>query len=51
MSDVVRVTVDWLASTGAPNAVVVVALLTHPAVWSSTVVDLARRRFGGGRDE
>lgn len=47
MSDVVAVAVDWAAATGAPNAVVVLALLTSPATWSKRAVAVVRKRFGG----
>jgi len=34
MTDLIGVAVDWLASTGAPNWLVIVAILTHPAYWA-----------------
>lgn len=43
MDTIATQTVDWLASTGAPNAVVVATLLTHPSVWSDKVQELGAR--------
>jgi len=37
MPDLLASAVEWLASTGAPNWVVVVALLTQPSTWSDAV--------------
>jgi hypothetical protein len=42
MADPVAATIEWLASTGAPNWVVIVALLTHPSVWSDEAVKRLR---------
>ncbi len=34
MSDMVTVATEWLASPGAPNWFVLLALLTRPSVWA-----------------
>jgi hypothetical protein len=39
---------EWAVATGPPNWLFVVALLTRPSTWTSTVVDAARSRLGGG---
>lgn len=41
--DIITATADWLTATGAPNAVVLLALLTSPVTWSKQVKD----RLGG----
>lgn len=38
MSNLIAETVAWLAATGPPNGVFVIALLTHPAIWSDEAV-------------
>lgn len=42
MSDLVTVAVEWLSATGAPNWIVLVALLTSPWTWA----DKIRKRVG-----
>lgn len=42
MSDVLAVAVEWLAATGAPNWLVILALLTSPWTWS----EKTRSRIG-----
>lgn len=37
MGDLLAVTVAWLAADGAPNGLVVLAMLTRPSVWSERV--------------
>jgi len=37
MSDPVTVAVEWLAATGAPNWLVLVALVTNLSFWSQRV--------------
>lgn len=39
MSDLLAVAIEWLAATGAPNWVVLLALLTSPWTWASQVRD------------
>jgi len=39
MNEIVAGVVEWLAATGAPNGLVVLALLTHPATWARNVRD------------
>ncbi len=34
MNTITTQTVEWLAATGAPNGIVILTLLTHPAMWS-----------------
>jgi len=46
MSDLVGVAVEWLAATGAPNWLVVLALLTRPTTWAQE----AKSRVGGVLD-
>ncbi|SEF56065.1 hypothetical protein [Halobellus limi] len=46
MADVTAVAAEWLAATGAPNAVVILALLTSPATWSKRAVAFVRQRIG-----
>lgn len=50
MADVFAVAMDWAASTGAPNALVVLALLTSPATWSKRAVAIVRKRLGVADD-
>jgi hypothetical protein len=50
IESVVGPTVEWLGATGAPNAVVIAALLTRPATWSRAVVAAVRSRFGSADD-
>ncbi|WP_176696610.1 hypothetical protein [Haloparvum sedimenti] len=38
---------EWAASSGPPNWAFVLALLTHPKVWSDAAVKHARKRLGG----
>lgn len=33
---------EWLAATGAPNWVVVVAMLTHPSTWTDAALKHVR---------
>lgn len=40
-------TMEWLASSGAPNGLLVIALLTQPSTWSRMAVQAARERLGG----
>ena len=42
MSELVGTTISWLAATGAPNWIVIVALLTHPSVWSDEAIKRLR---------
>jgi len=42
MSDLLAVAVEWLAATGAPNWLVLVALVTNLSFWSRRV----RARIG-----
>jgi len=42
MSELIGATAAWLASTGAPNWVVIAALLTHPSVWSDEAIKRLR---------
>ena len=42
MSDLIGTTIAWLASTGAPNWLVILALLTHPSVWSDAALKRLR---------
>lgn len=42
MSSLTAVAVDWLASTGAPNWLLLLALLTSPWTWSNKI----RKRVG-----
>jgi hypothetical protein len=42
MSDLVTQATAWLAATGAPNWIVIVALLTSPWTWA----DKIRKRVG-----
>lgn len=51
MSEVVSVALEWAAATGAPNALVVVALLTSPSTWSRRAVGLIRQRLGATDDD
>ena len=37
MSAIVDVAVRWLAQTGAPNWLLILALLTHPATWGDAL--------------
>lgn len=39
-------TLEWLAADGAPNGLVVLALLTRPSTWTGAVVRLAKDRLG-----
>ena len=50
MADVTAVALDWAASTGAPNGLVVLALLTSPSTWSKRAVAFVRQRLGGSSD-
>jgi hypothetical protein len=43
--DVAAVATDWLASTGAPNGLVLLAVLTSPATWSRRATSFVRRRL------
>lgn len=51
MSEVVAVALEWAAATGAPNAVVVLALLTSPSTWSRRAVAVVRQRLGAAGDD
>ncbi len=42
MSELIATTIAWLASTGAPNWLVILALLTHPSVWSDAMLKRLR---------
>jgi len=46
MSDPLAVAVEWLAATGAPNWLVVLALLTRPTTWAKE----AKARVSGVLD-
>jgi len=35
MSELVAAAVDWLAATGAPNWLLLLALLTRPTTWAT----------------
>ncbi|MFC3476105.1 hypothetical protein [Halobacterium litoreum] len=48
MSEILAQTVKWAASTGAPNALVVLALLTQPSTWTDRAVAAIDARVGGG---
>lgn len=39
MSDLVATATEWLAATGAPNWILLLALLTRPSVWAKQVRD------------
>lgn len=41
-ADLVGVAVEWLAATGAPNWIVLLALFTNPVFWSKRI----RARIG-----
>ena len=36
---------DWAAATGPPNWAFVLALLTHPKVWSGAAVRTVKKRL------
>jgi len=46
MSDLLAVAVEWLAASGAPNWLLVLALLTRPTTWAQE----AKSRVGGVLD-
>jgi len=46
MSDPLAVAIKWLAATGAPNWIVVLALLTRPTTWAKE----AKSRVSGVLD-
>jgi len=48
MGDVVAAAADWAASSGPPNAVFVVALLTAPWRWSKWARDRVGAFLPGG---
>jgi len=48
MSEVVAAAAEWAASSGPPNALFVVALLTSPARWSRWAADRVGSYLGGG---
>lgn len=42
MTDLLAPLLDWAAGTGAPNWVLVLALLTHPSTWTRAVLERVR---------
>ncbi|WP_177213421.1 hypothetical protein [Halopelagius inordinatus] len=49
-SAVVDAALAWSASTGVPNALFLVAVLTRPAKWTGWVVSFARSRLPSTSD-
>lgn len=39
MSNLIQPALDWLTATGAPNWVVLLALLTAPHLWAKQIKD------------